>query len=91
MLALALDLCNDGLADLDFAGTLVADLQLRATVDADGARWPNVEYRNEPPELPPQPGWAHGNAGIIRELLRYSRTVDGVPPPYLVPWPDQLV
>ena len=91
VLALALDLCSDGVAGLDFADTLVADLQLRATVDANGARWSNVEFRNQPPELAPQPGWAHGNAGIIRELLRYSGTAHGVPPAYRVPWPDQPV
>jgi hypothetical protein len=91
VLALALDLCSDGVAGLDFADTRVADLQLRATVDANGARWSNVEFRNQPPELAPQPGWAHGNAGIIRELLRYSGTAHGVPPAYRVPWPDQPV
>lgn len=56
-----------------FAAGLVADLQAHATVDDTGARWSNFEHRNEPPELEPQPGWAHGNAGIIRELLRYAR------------------
>jgi lantibiotic modifying enzyme len=91
VLALALDLFGDGAADLDFANTLVADIQMRATLDAGGARWSNQEYRNQPPELEAQTGWAHGNAGIIRELLRYSGSDDGVPPDYRIPWPDQPV
>jgi lantibiotic modifying enzyme len=90
VLALALDLRSDAVIDdLDFAGTLVADLRGRATIDADGARWSNVEYRNPDPDLEPQVGWAHGNAGIIRELLRYAASGDGIPPPYRVSWPDQ--
>ncbi|MGA7987008.1 MAG: lanthionine synthetase LanC family protein [Candidatus Dormiibacterota bacterium] len=90
VLALAMDLRRDGVIEnLDFAGTLVADLLDHATIDADGARWSNVEYRNPEPDLEPQPGWAHGNAGIIRELLRYAASGDGKPPPYRVTWPDQ--
>jgi Lanthionine synthetase C-like protein len=89
VLALALDLRSEGTADLDFADTLVADLRSRAIIDSGGARWSNLEYRNQPPQLEPQPGWAHGNAGIIRELLRYTGSVDGVPPDYYVAWPDQ--
>lgn len=93
VLALALDLRSEGATHLDFADTfadtLVADLRLRATIDAEGARWSNVEYRNQPPELEPQPGWAHGNAGIIRELLRYTGSADGAPAGYYVKWPDQ--
>ena len=89
VLALALDLRSEGTTDVDFADTLVADLRLRAIIDAEGARWSNVEYRNQPPDLEPQPGWAHGNGGIIRELLRYTGSVHGVPPEYHTPWPDQ--
>jgi Lanthionine synthetase C-like protein len=89
VLALALDLNADGVADLDFADTLVADLRSRAIIDSDGARWSNVEYRNEAPDLEPQIGWAHGNAGIVRELIRYAAVVEGAPFRYCVPWPDQ--
>jgi lantibiotic modifying enzyme len=89
VLALALDLHSDGTSDLGFADTLVADLHSRAIVDAHGARWSNVEYRNDPPDLEPQVGWAHGNAGIIRELLRYSAAVDGAAYTCCVQWPDQ--
>ena len=33
-------------------------------------------------------GWAMGNAGIIRELLRYARLRDRRTPGYAIPWPD---
>jgi hypothetical protein len=65
VLALALDL-----GDHDFAGLLVRDLRERATIDAAGVRWSNVEHRATPSELPPMTGWAMGNAGIAHELLR---------------------
>jgi hypothetical protein len=88
VLALALDReveDGDGLA---FADLLVADLARRATVDASGARWSNVEYRATPPELEPRPGWAMGNAGLVRELLRHARITAGRNPSYAVQWPD---
>lgn len=88
VLALALDReveDGDGLA---FADLLVADLADRATVDAAGARWSNVEYRASPPELEPRPGWAMGNAGLVRELLRHARISTGRDPSYAVQWPD---
>jgi hypothetical protein len=31
-----------------------------------------------------------GNAGIIRELLRYARLRDGHDPGYAIAWPDHL-
>jgi hypothetical protein len=30
-----------------------------------------------------------GNAGIVRELLRYTRIIEGRDPSYAVAWPDQ--
>ncbi|WP_433894318.1 lanthionine synthetase LanC family protein [Streptomyces sp. CA-111067] len=71
-----------------FADVLVADLAARATVDADGARWSNVEHRRTPSDLPPATGWAMGNAGIIRELLRHARVSTDRDPRYAVPFPD---
>jgi hypothetical protein len=76
---------GDGLA---FADLLVADLGRRASVDAVGARWSNVEHRVSPPELEPRPGWAMGNAGLVRELLRHARITAGRDPSYAVQWPD---
>ncbi|HEY7324680.1 MAG TPA: lanthionine synthetase LanC family protein [Streptosporangiaceae bacterium] len=73
---------------LEFGAVLVADLTARATVDAAGARWSNYEHRRTPSLLKPRTGWAMGNAGIIRELLRYARIQEGGDPRYAVSWPD---
>ncbi|AKU18587.1 lanthionine synthetase C family protein [Luteipulveratus mongoliensis] len=91
VLALSSDLTveNPDLAARNFADVLVDDLRQRATVDADGARWSNVEHRVEPSSLVPQPGWAMGNAGIVRELLRYVRLDSEQQAAYAVAWPDQ--
>jgi hypothetical protein len=67
---------------------LVSDLAARATVDRHGARWSNYEHRASPPALPPRTGWAMGNAGIIRELLRYPHIRDGQDAGYAIGWPD---
>lgn len=74
--------------DRAFAGRLVDDLVARATVDADGARWSNHEHRATPSDLEPLAGWAMGNAGIVRELLRYVRLARGDDGGYAVTWPD---
>ncbi|KUL44527.1 lanthionine synthetase LanC family protein [Streptomyces regalis] len=75
----------------DFARVLVADIASHAIRDADGARWSNVEFRKTPSALEPEPGWAQGNAGIVRELLRYVRIGRGGDPAYAFAWPDQPV
>jgi Lanthionine synthetase C-like protein len=66
----------------------VDDLAARATLDATGARWSNVERRVEPSTLEPRSGWAMGSAGIIRELLRYVRITGGRDQAYAIAWPD---
>jgi hypothetical protein len=48
-----------------------------------------VEYRKAPSELTPEVGWAQGNAGIVRELLRFTRCVRGEDASYVVTVPDQ--
>ncbi|WP_328935288.1 MULTISPECIES: lanthionine synthetase LanC family protein [unclassified Streptomyces] len=73
----------------DFAGVLVADLVARAIRDGDGARWSNVEHRATPSDLEPCTGWAMGNAGIVRELLRFVRLSRGGDARYAFAWPDQ--
>ncbi|HXT88815.1 MAG TPA: lanthionine synthetase LanC family protein [Trebonia sp.] len=88
VLALACDRHAEQAEDLGFAGALVDDLAARATVDADGVRWSNHEHRAVPSTLDPRTGWAMGNAGIIRELLRFARASTGRDPAYAVPWPD---
>ena len=89
VLALACDMHVEGGVNLDFARLLVDDMAARATVDDRGARWSNFEYRNTPSDLEPRTGWAMGNAGIIRELLRFDRLTTGTSPDYFVAWPDQ--
>ncbi len=76
---------GDGLA---FADILASDLAGQATADSDGARWNNYEHRASPATLAPRTGWAMGNAGIIRELLRHARLQDGRDPGYALAWPD---
>ncbi len=88
VLALATDLHAEQRVSLDFATVLVDDLAARATVGDDGTRWSNHEYRVTPSDLEPRTGWAMGNAGIIRELLRYVRATVGANPTYAVTWPD---
>jgi hypothetical protein len=88
VLALATDRYAEGRPDPGFAGVLVADLAERATVDEHGARWSNHEHRVTPSDLPPRSGWAMGNAGIVRELLRLQRVLDGGRVADTVPWPD---
>lgn len=89
VLALACDRHVEHADGLGFADVLVTDLAQRATVDANGARWCNYEHRVSPSTLAPRTGWAMGNAGIARELLRYVRVRDGGDPNYAVAWPDQ--
>lgn len=91
VLGTALDRIVERGDDFGFAEVLVADLAARAVTDADGACWSNYEHRADPPDLPPRPGWAMGNAGILRELLRYVRLQRGVGTGYAIQWPDQAV
>jgi hypothetical protein len=88
VLALACDRHVEQAEGLDFGGVLAGDLAQRATVDADGVYWSNHEHRATPSTLDPRTGWAMGNAGIIRELLRFARASTGRDPAYAVPWPD---
>jgi Lanthionine synthetase C-like protein len=89
VLALACDRCVEQDGDLDFATGLLWDLAARATADRDGVRWSNHEHRVTPSALAPHTGWAQGNAGIIRELLRFARLSAGMNSTYAVDWPDQ--
>ncbi|MGW3356969.1 lanthionine synthetase LanC family protein [Streptomyces bungoensis] len=89
VLALACDRIAEQGDPYDFAHVLVADLAARAIRDGDGARWSNVEHRTTPSDLEPCTGWAMGNAGVVRELLRFVRLSRGGDPGYAFPWPDQ--
>ena len=61
-----------------------ADLEPEDVTDPKG--WILVGYT-----LDPRTGWAMGNAGIVRELLRYARLSEGGAAGYAVPWPDHPV
>ncbi|NEB10961.1 lanthionine synthetase C family protein [Streptomyces coelicoflavus] len=89
VLALACDRIAEQGDAFDFADVLVTDLTARATRDREGAHWSNVDFRSTPGELEPELGWAMGNAGIVRELLRYVRLARGGDPGYAFTWPDQ--
>lgn len=89
MLALGCDRLVERGDDPAFAELLVADIAARATVDGEGARWSNHEHRVTPSHLEPRTGWAMGNAGILRELLRFDRIQSGRDESYAVSWPDQ--
>lgn len=91
VLALACDRIVERGDDFGFANMLVDDLTARATIDDAGARWSNYEHRATLSDLEPRAGWAMGNAGIIRELLRYARLSEGAADGYAVPWPDHSV
>jgi hypothetical protein len=88
VLALACDRIVERGDNFDFANVLVDDLAARATVDDAGVRWSNHEHRASPSSLRPRAGWAMGNAGILRELLRYVRLSEGAAAGYAVNWPD---
>jgi hypothetical protein len=87
VLALACDRIVERGDDFGFANVLVDDLTARATVDDAGARWSNHEQPATPSDLEPRAGWAMGNAGINRELLRYARLSEDGPAGYAVSWP----
>ncbi|MFE3166396.1 lanthionine synthetase LanC family protein [Streptomyces sp. NPDC059224] len=89
VLALACDRIAERQDPYEFAHVLVADLAARAIRDEDGARWSNVQHRPVPGDLEPRTGWAMGNAGVVRELLRFVRLSRGGDPRYAVAWPDQ--
>lgn len=91
VLALACDRIVERRDAFEFSNVLVDDLTARATVDDAGARWSNHEHRATPSDLEPRAGWAMGNAGIIRELLRYARLSEGGAARYAGPWPDHPV
>ncbi len=88
VLALACDRYAERGGDLAFATVLVDDLVSRATIDSSGVRWSNEEHRITPSALEPRTGWAQGNAGIVRELLRFARATTGTGSSYAVTWPD---
>jgi len=86
VLALACDRLADGREDDGFAAVLVNDLASHGIQQDGGVCWSNHEHRAEPNDLPPEAGWAMGNAGILPELLRYARLTAGLADLYTRTW-----
>ena len=55
---------------LDWADVLAADVIDRAVTTAHGVTWSNTEHTRTPPQLPPEPGFMQGAAGIAGWLAR---------------------
>ncbi|MDT5027300.1 MAG: hypothetical protein QOE61_3726 [Micromonosporaceae bacterium] len=55
---------------LDWVDTLAADVVDRALTTPYGVTWSNTEHTRTPPELPPEPGFMQGAAGIAGWLAR---------------------
>lgn len=55
---------------LDWADALATDVIDRAVQVPVGVAWSNTEYTAAPPELPPEPGFMQGAAGIAGWLAR---------------------
>ena len=74
---------------LQGAQTMGDALVERAIRDEAGARWRFVEYRQDPPLLPPRTSWMQGAAGIAAFLLRLARVIDNGPTATVIDRPDQ--
>jgi hypothetical protein len=55
---------------LEWADNLAADVASRALLTPQGVTWSNTEHTRTPPELPPEPGFMQGAAGIAGWLAR---------------------
>lgn len=71
------------------ARTMADAIVERAITDGDGARWRFVEYRQDPPLLPPGTSWMQGAAGIAAYLFRLARVVEAGPDAPVVDRPDE--
>jgi hypothetical protein len=74
---------------LQAAQTMGDALVDRAICDEAGARWQFVEYRQDPPLLPPATSWMQGAAGIAAFLLRLARVIENGPTATVIDRPDQ--
>ena len=77
---------------LEWADTLAADVAGRALLTPRGVTWSNTEHTRTPPELPPEPGFMQGTAGIAGWLARLHalHTRPGIPPIPARPGPSWL-
>ena len=77
---------------LGWANTLAADVVGRTVITAHGAAWSNTEHTKMPPDLPPEPGFMQGAAGIAGWLARLHalRVRPGTPSELTGPGPAWL-
>lgn len=66
---------------LDWATTLGDDVLSRAVHTPAGITWSNTEHTATPPELPPEPGFMQGSAGIAGWLSRLAAAQRGADVP----------
>lgn len=71
---------------LRFSIEMTDDILARATVDHEGTRWSNIEHRDDPPELPPEPGLMQGASGIAIWLFRLGTFLEGREERVSWPW-----
>jgi lantibiotic modifying enzyme len=72
---------------LDWACTLAADVARRTVTTPEGITWSNTEHTATPPQLPPEPGFMQGAAGIAGWLARLHALRTSPGPPAAVPRP----
>jgi lantibiotic modifying enzyme len=69
---------------LDWVDTLIADVMQRTVTTPHGIAWSNTEHTADPPQLPPEPGFMQGAAGIFGWLARrHTLPLASVDPPWL--------
>ncbi|MET8908922.1 lanthionine synthetase LanC family protein [Micromonospora sp. NPDC004551] len=67
---------------LTWANVLAADVLARTVPTSTGVTWSNTEHTRTPPDLPPEPGFMQGTAGIVGWLARLA--APATPP--VLPW-----
>lgn len=75
---------------LTWSDELAANLVSFAIPQDVGVAWSNVEHTSPEPDLPPDPGWLQGAAGIASYLLRHARVHREGRYATRVPWPDRV-
>lgn len=67
---------------LEWSRALADDVRARAVTMPEGVAWSNTEHTATPPELPPEPGFMQGAAGIAGWLAR----LEAPSTPAVLPW-----